>query len=457
MKSPNVSRRKLLGYLAAAGVAPIVTACGGGGGSEGGNPGVANYQRSPTTSTTTTSTAFAVTSPAQNSTQPSTFTISGTSGSQWVNVAAYVGNTKVGKDATPSGGKWSISVNMGSLTGAQTLTIMAFSVAAGQSGGTSTSASLPLTISASAAASAVLPFWGVNLHYIQGGMYQSIPLSQQISLMSANGMRTCRQDCYDAAGMKTIASTVVPGMPGVTVLPVVAATPTSGSSVSSAYSQGYNLGVDAANAFAGVVPVVEFGNELNLLVNTISNDGINPSDYSSDASVYVAFQAGMCNGFRSVDTTGKTKVMTGGCTYIYVGFLKMIVQNIQPNGAPMPTAAANFDMVGWHYYYTGGNMESVNGRTGNYNFFTLISAVTNKPIVFTECGMGNPSSGYSTATGNAYVQQAMAQMVANPQVVGAIWYEMYDFIDGYGIYNNSGAGYGWQPALASFIKANPKS
>ena len=453
-----ITRRKVLGGLVAGCIAPLISACGGGSsGSTGSAVDAAevNAQKNTTASTT----AFAVTSPAQNATASSTFTVSGTAGTQWVNVAIYSGSTKLSSDVTPSGGKWSATVKMGTLTGAQTLTVMAFSVAAGKSGGTSTTASLNVTISAAAVttpAAGVLPYFGINAHYVQGGVYQSIPLAQQVSLMTANGMTTCRQDCYDQPGMTALANTVIPGMKGITVLPVVASTPT-GSSVSSAYTQGYQLGVAAANTFAGLVPVIEMGNEYDEACVNNNVDGTVPSNFNSSAPLYVAYQAGLCNGFRSVDTTGKTKVMLGGIAYIHFGFLEMIVKNIQPNGSAMSTAAATFDMIAWHYYYTGGNMESVSGLSGTYNVFTSIAQISTKPIYFSECGMGQSSASTSTSTGVAYINQAMAQMVAQPQVVGFNFYELYDHTDGYGLYNNSGVAYGWRPTLSSFIAANPKA
>jgi len=452
-----IARRKVLGCLMAGAIAPLVSACGGGSSGSSGavDAAAVNAQKNSTGSTT----AFAVTSPAQNASATSTFTVSGTAGTQWVNVAIYSGSTKLSSDVTPSGGKWSATVKMGTLTGAQTLTVMAFSVAAGKSGGTSTSASLNVTIGAAAVttpAAGVLPYFGINAHYVQGGVYQSIPLAQQVSLMTANGMTTCRQDCYDQPGMTALANTVIPGMKGITVLPVVASTPT-GSSVSSAYTQGYQLGVAAANTFAGLVPVIEMGNEYDEACVNNNVDGTVPSNFNSSAPLYVAYQAGLCNGFRSVDTTGKTKVMLGGIAYIHFGFLEMIVKNIQPNGSAMSTAAATFDMIAWHYYYTGGNMESVSGLSGTYNVFTSIAQISTKPIYFSECGIGQSSASTSTSTGVAYINQAMAQMVAQPQVVGFNFYELYDHTDGYGLYNNSGVAYGWRSTLSLFIAANPKA
>src|SRR5471032_691693 len=183
-----ITRRKVLGGLGVICIEPLISACGGGSsGSTGSAVDAAevNAQKNTTGSTT----AFAVTSPAQNATASSTFTVSGTAGTQWVNVAIYSGGTKLSSDVTPSGGKWSTTVKMGTLTGAQTLTVMAFSVAAGKSGGTSATVSLNVTIgAASASGLGVLPYFGVNCHYNQGGLYQSISLAQQVSLMTANGM-----------------------------------------------------------------------------------------------------------------------------------------------------------------------------------------------------------------------------------------------------------------------------
>jgi hypothetical protein len=91
--------------------------------------------------------AFTVSSPASGSAEGTTFTMSGTAGSNWVNVAVYdSGGNKVGADVTPSGGAWSTTINMGSETGSQTLTAMAFSVPPGQSGGTSASVTETYTI-----------------------------------------------------------------------------------------------------------------------------------------------------------------------------------------------------------------------------------------------------------------------------------------------------------------------
>src|SRR5476649_1187291 len=108
-----ITRRKVLGCLMAGAIAPLVSACGGGG--SGTSGAVDNAEVNAEKASTGSTTAFAVTSPAQNASATSTFTVSGTSGAQWVNVAIYSGSTKLSSDVTPSGGKWSATVKMGTL------------------------------------------------------------------------------------------------------------------------------------------------------------------------------------------------------------------------------------------------------------------------------------------------------------------------------------------------------
>ena len=87
------------------------------------------------------SSTFTITTPAANATVSGTTVFTGQAGSQWVNVAAFDVNNnyaKISADVTPSNGSYSVSVNTASLAnGATTIGIIAFSVPAGKSGGTS--------------------------------------------------------------------------------------------------------------------------------------------------------------------------------------------------------------------------------------------------------------------------------------------------------------------------------
>jgi hypothetical protein len=116
------------------------------------------------------SSAFAVTTPQNGATVSGTITVAGTSGSEWVNVAVYDNNNngaKVGADVTPSGGKWSTTVNTAVLvlvSGDASISVVAFSVPAGHSGGTSTSVNLSLVVSSSGSSCSV-----TNSPYVPSG------------------------------------------------------------------------------------------------------------------------------------------------------------------------------------------------------------------------------------------------------------------------------------------------
>lgn len=85
-------------------------------------------------STTTTNLSIDSVIPA---TVSGLFTMSGSAGTQWVNVGCFTSAWgKVGTDVTPSAGKWSLVVDTTKLpVGTNTLMIAAFSVPAGQPGG----------------------------------------------------------------------------------------------------------------------------------------------------------------------------------------------------------------------------------------------------------------------------------------------------------------------------------
>lgn len=407
---------------------------------------------------------FTVNQPSAGASLSATFAVAGSAGTAWVNIAVWdnATNTKVGSDTTPSGGVYSVPVNMGSLSGSRTLVTRAFSVPAGHSGGSQTAITKVVIVTpnhgsvSTSTAPALLPYYGANLHYNQGGVYASAPFSTQAALMLAIGLKTARQDCYDEPGISVLATTVVPGFSafGVTTLPCFIPSPSG--SPANAYSAAYALGVYAAGKFMGVVPMIEFGNEWDLVCIN-GSDGVVVTDYNqTNTALYMAFMAGFTQGFRSVDTTKQCLIAMNG-TYIHTGWLNMIVNNTLPNGAASGYTIA-LDTVTWHYYNTGGDMENVHGSTGTYNVFTLLAGVTSLPIYFSEVGAGNNSSSNSTI--EAYINSQMPEFASQAQAKGWIWYELFDFTDGaYGLYSVSGSTYtakGFVPTLTSFIAANPR-
>jgi hypothetical protein len=102
--------------------------------------------RASTTVTVAPSAAFTVSSPANGAAVSGSVNITGAAGFQWVNVACYTSNfTKACPDITPSGGTYTLTLDTTKLpAGSNTVYVMAFSVPAGQPGGTS--ATVPLTL-----------------------------------------------------------------------------------------------------------------------------------------------------------------------------------------------------------------------------------------------------------------------------------------------------------------------
>ena len=99
--------------------------------------------------------ALSISSPVANASVSGTINVTGAAGSEWVNIAAYdVNGNKIGNDVTPSNGAYSISVNTTQLAnGSDEIQVTAFSVPAGQSGGTSASANVTVNVSNGAAPS----------------------------------------------------------------------------------------------------------------------------------------------------------------------------------------------------------------------------------------------------------------------------------------------------------------
>jgi hypothetical protein len=308
-----------------------------------------------------------------------------------------------------------------------------------------------------------LPYYAINAHYIQGGIFSSIPLATQAALIQTfqpNGKMGCRQDCYNASDLATIANTVVPGMGAV---PVIACfIPNMGTTVANTYSSCHALGITAAQLLAGKIPMLEIGNEWDIASLTIAGtinttDGNLPSQYDqASMALYMAAMRGVIDGFRSIDTTGKTLLGVNN-TYIHIGFLKMLVQGTLPDGTAATYGAIPFDIITWHDYQTGGDMDSTDGFNGVQNLFTEIAALTSKPIWFSEIGGGDPSVTNSQIV--TYLGVALPEMIAHAQCAGCCYYELYDFEAAYGLYSMSGSTPTAKPQVATlkaFIAANPR-
>lgn len=327
--------------------------------------------------------------------------------------------------------------------------------------GTSTASSSTAAASAPAAASSTsaaaasaptgMPFFGVNEHYAYGGVYSSIPLSTQAATMVDLGLTGVRQDVHGYDQIDTLANKVIPGLgPNVTVMPLIDAYPWDDPTLngqtpteSSAYTYAYNMAAYAATKLKGV-PVVEFGNEYDLDGHnrTIANDGVNVSDYDNTTwPIWRGALRGYYDGWRSVDTTGQTKVIaTASAGFLYLGWYKGMLTGTQPDGSTGHPKVKT-DIIQLHWYSDGLDPENTWGKDGtNYNVLKILHDAYNLPIMFTEIGV---NFDYSTAQAQAYISKTIPELYAarsTYNVVGFQWYELYDDPTGaYGILTNGGA------------------
>lgn len=406
---------------------------------------------------------LSISSPKPGDALGASFNVVGSAGSQWVNVGVWdhATMTKVGADVKPAGGSFSIPVSMGTLNGSRQLDVIAFSVPAGSSGGTQATASVSISIPAIVVPPVVTPpaaskvaFWGLGSHYVQGGIYSSRSLQQQAQdIINICGPRaTCRQDAYTLSHLTTHVQKLVPGFAPVQILscfiPDVSGTPAQ------AYAANYTLGQQAAAIVAGHVPMLEFGNEWNLICCT-NGTGLQKSQYNQTlTAMYMAAMAGFTQGFRAADPTSQT-LLGVNSTYVYFGWLDMIVNNTLPNGSGTGHLPIINDVITWHDYMTGGDMDATNAGGSPINVFDSIAALTKKPIYFSECGAGAPNQ--SVAAVVKYIPNQFGEMLAHPQVMGMNYYQAYDFTDGdYGVMDANGAIKQQGTALKNFTAANPR-
>lgn len=401
----------------------VLSACGGGGSSGASDTAEASKQKTPTATTTLT-----VTTPAQNATVSSTFNIKGTAGTEWVNIAIYnSAGTKVGGDITPSGGAWSTSVNMGSLSGAQTLSVTAFSVAAGQSGGTSKTVTLSVTVGGAVTASVSQPvsgiqFYGVNAHYNEGGIYAT-NVAQQVKDMQAMGIKTVRQDCYSTTDTATLAG-LIPSFSPIVIEPIFDVYPTT-TDETTAYNQFYAYGVTVAQQLAGKVPVIEMMNEpeVQYFSTAPGGNGQLVTNWSVSNSQWPAFRGavrGFYAGFRSVDTTKKTLITSPSVTWLHYGILLGLWSGQGPDGST-GNATATWDITNQHWYYNFGDIETA----GGVNTLSVLKSSFNLPIILSEVGA---NTSISASTYDSYVSAGVveyAKAAATYNIVGVDWYMLY--------------------------------
>jgi hypothetical protein len=114
------------------------------------------------------------------------------------------------------------------------------------------------------------------------------------------------------------------------------------------------------------------------------------------------------------------------------------------------------DIIQRHWYQDGGDFENAIGRSGTYNVLAKLKSTYNMPIIFTEIGS---SPDQSTAAQQTYIAKTIAELVAAKatyNVVGANWYERYDYPnDAFGVMTSGSSKKATYATLKSMIAANP--
>ncbi len=431
------SRRKVLGCLVAGCIVPIFSARSAGALAAANRP-TANL--SPTT--------FLITSPAQNSNKSATFTVSGTAGSQWVNVAIYSASTKVGPDVTPSGGAWSTTVNMGSLTGAQTLTVMAFSVPPGQAGGTSATATLNVTIGLALAPN----FYGMNSHFdtqlpaTNGSAVSTIAATiaimkslrtkvlrlawegtalngfGQTSLQSLTQYAQAFQTDGSGLQLYACANLSMESAPGVAY-----------ASEAAAYGASYTIGAQIASAllpYAANVTAIECGNEMDshsaggvAIRISQASGGSSPADFSQKVwPLFRGATGGCMAGVRSVTTT--IPCASNAFTVSSIAASDMLWNGTNPNGTT-GSATVRWNITAWHLYATEGTSMGMDGGSPTFNLFTHLASYNNNPVVLSEWSPGNTNP----AANAPLVTKYLTDWFPNRQalnLVSVIFYSLFD-------------------------------
>jgi hypothetical protein len=202
------------------------------------------------------------------------------------------------------------------------------------------------------------------------------------------------------------------------------------------------------------VPVVEFGNEYDLDSHNqrTANDGVNVSDYDNNTwPIWRGAMRGSYDGWRSVDTTGQTKIInTASLGFLNLGWYKGMLTGTQPDGSTGHPKVKT-DIIQLHWYSDGLDPENTWGRDGtNYNVLKILHDTYNLPIMFTEIGI---NADFSDAKAQAYIQKTIPELYAAKSTYGVIgfnWYELYDDPSGtFGIMNNGGG----QKAVYQSVKS----
>jgi hypothetical protein len=390
-------------------------------------------------------------------------TVTGTAGSDWVNVCVFDNATgsKIGADVTPSNGAFSIMVDTTQLsTGSHQFNVMGFTVAAGQPGGTKVTSSVQVTV---AAATSGELFYGMNGHLAwPNGIYKTMSAAAQLALLKDLGVTNYRVDVADAGMAQTVANALTGAFAGSGVAIAPCLNPWSTGynqygSESDAYTLGYNLAVACTKPLKGLVRYIECGNELDAAGLITNGDGSQTTNYSP--AVWPAFRGvirGMIDGVKAIDSSIQCGVNVG--VPLAYRALQMLWSGIQPDGSINGVSGQQqirWDFTTYHWYESSGNVICGWQNNACMNILQVLKDSFNVPIWLTEWGWAGSSD--SAAQAASYTTGALTEYRALKEQYNIQSIMMYCLIDpDYGLVQNDGVTQ--NPAYAAFkqfVAANP--
>lgn len=355
-----------------------------------------------------------------------------------------------------------------------------------------------VSVSGDPRTSALLPFWGVNGHltwsqpgYTSSNWVNNATAIRDLGAMSYRNGYSANYNSSTGAITSSDGNTFLSFMnayPDITVVPVLlprwglAYDNSTTGTETTAYTMGYNLGVDAATKLGGKVPYFGCGNEFEN--GYVSNSGNSKTDYDNAAFLRARGSVrGMIAGIKSVNPA--YKVAAPAISWVHFGFLDMLSDGSTPSA---PTTYDSSKIVTWDitdlHVYT-------QNSTGADNFEALQGQpITNgitracgygKPIVISEFGVNTykqvnsvwtalyPDNGASIAaalTTQGYLMDkwyAIRNSYPQP-ILSCMLYQLADAASDGSNQNETNFGSlgtdsvtkkGWYAAVKNFIAAHP--
>ena len=298
-------------------------------------------------------------------------------------------------------------------------------------------------------------FYGMNGHITNGGAYDNTPYATQLSQLQDLGVKIFRNDVYNLASAKvlaTVAKQFAAG--GVQVYPVMLLG-LGFDSEEAAYNAGFVMGQQTAQTYK--YTYYEVANELDSAALAGNYDGNIWWQYSNRPfTIARGVIRGMIAGVKSVDSSAK--IIVDG-TWKHIAFFQMLLDGSQPDGTHgHPTVS--WDITAWHWYSDQGDMTNACGGTGCHDILGIISSF-GRPVWINEFGVrpkyGANDTIASYLTGNLMMQQYYTQ-ASKYNIQSIQGFELYDSQEGnYGMLQSDGktkkASY---MAVKNFIASHPK-